>query len=219
MDKFTNFLTTLKNEDPALIEAIEQAYGIWFENEFRMNDPNVDYSKSDKLYQIFKDTYTKQTGTSWDETKFSDKARDWTFYGDENGYIAVRSQNSGLIKLTGAAGSPRSILVGLDELIAKNQPIWGAVSDNMTSSLKKKGFTVFKGMLYFPIIKTLVSSVGKYMFGNAPVKVNMDASIEIDYDDVGTAKKYLIANDLYLKTLLNMPNIPDSVKTLVQKII
>ena len=124
-----------------------------------------------------------------------------------------------MVKLTGAAGSPRSIMNGLDELINKNVAIWGAVSDNITGLVEKKGFTVFKGVLYYPIVKGLVATAGSYMFGMSDVKVNLDASLTIPYDDVGTVTKYLVSNDLYLKKLVNMNNVPTSVKAILQKII
>ena len=78
------------------------------------------------FYNIFKTSYEKETGSSWGYDKLMSRARDWTFYGDEKGFVAVRVQASGMKKLVATAGDFRSVLKGFSELQSEGGPIWGA---------------------------------------------------------------------------------------------
>ena len=44
----------------------------------------------DRAYELFTASYQKGTGTSWSKAKFMQRASNWTFYGDNDGYVAVR---------------------------------------------------------------------------------------------------------------------------------
>lgn len=168
-------------------------------------------------YELFKNEYEKSTGVSWSKDKFLQRAENWTFYGDESGYIAVRKQASGYIKLVGAAGSAKGKLKGFNEIIRQNQPIWGVVSSDIKSIALKKG-------LISPppfVIKTMIKLIPSSVFGGINPSVNNDGSINISYSDVGDMKKYFIANDIYFKQLLESENIkiPKLIKATILKLI
>ena len=157
--------------------------------------------EQDHIYNIFKASYEKSTSVSWDKNKFDNKANGWLFFGDkENGFITVRKQNSGIYKLTGAAGTLMSIGSGLSEIINMNVPIWGMMDDKLANMLSKKyGFIRPAKWLTKMLIKLIPSSI----FGNTNFDINDDGSITLHYSDVGDAKKYFVANKEYYKFLLN----------------
>ena len=156
---------------------------------------NLDY---DKAFELFSDTYNKSTGASWDKGKFLSRARNWTFYGDENGFVAVRPQRSGLVKLVGAAGSHRSILKGMTELGNESRPIWGMVSSEMVGMLKKLGYIQPPAW----IIKAMMKLIPATVFGDVPFTVNSDGSLTFSYSDVGDATKYFLGNSEYFKFMI-----------------
>jgi hypothetical protein len=83
-------------------------------------------------YELFKNSYEKSTGSSWSESKFANKASQWTFFGIKNrGFIAARKQNTGDYKLTGSAGDTRGILLGTKELSQLSEPVWGMATDDI----------------------------------------------------------------------------------------
>ena len=151
----------------------------------------------DQAYEIFKTSYDKSTGASWSKDKFIQRARSWKFYGDQDGYVAVRPQRSGMLKLNGVAGNPKSIVKGLKELLAENHPTWGMVSEDMLPMAHKLGFITPPAF----VIKLLVKSIPASVFG-ADFDMNDDGSITLHYHDVGSATKYFIANKQYYKQLL-----------------
>lgn len=152
----------------------------------------------DQAYEIFKKSYEESTGASWSKDKFLSRARNWKFYGDDNGYVSVRPQRSGLYKLVGVAGSPKSIYKGLHELLSENRPIWGMISADMVPMAKKVGFIQPTGY----IIKAMMKLIPKSVFGDVDFTVNHDGSLTFQYSDVGDATKYFIANKLYFKEML-----------------
>ena len=178
---------------------------------------NLDSTNQEDIYNIFKKSYEESTGTSWDVNKFKSRARNWVFFGDETGFVAVRPQRSGLYKLVGVAGKLRGILKGMAELKSNNYPVWGMVSSDMVGMAKKQGFKTPPKYL----IKVLLKFIPKSIFGGVDFDVNSDGSITLKYADVGDAKKYFIANDEYFKKLKSdilptmkdkMSNIPSVIK-------
>ena len=178
---------------------------------------NLDSTNQEDIYNIFKQSYEKSTGASWDVNKFNSRARNWVFFGDETGFVAVRPQRSGLYKLVGVAGKLRGILKGMAELKSNNYPVWGMVSSDMVGMAKKQGFKTPPKYL----IKVLLKFIPKSIFGGVDFDVNSDGSITLKYADVGDAKKYFIANDEYFKKLKSdilptmkdkMSNIPSVIK-------
>jgi hypothetical protein len=57
----------------------------------------------DRAFDIFNQSYIKSTGKSWEKDKFVERAQNWTFFGDANGYVAVRVQHGGMVKVVGVA--------------------------------------------------------------------------------------------------------------------
>lgn len=162
-------------------------------------------SDIEKKYDIFKAEYDKATGKSWTFEKFKQRAADWKFYGDDQGFVAVRFQKSGYVKLTGAAGNMRSKLRGLKQLLDENMPLWGLVSPQIAELAGKVGFIAPPQFIVNQIIKHIDPSV----LAGANVQVN-DGSVVVDYKDVGTVEKKLIVTKPYLKKLLESKQIPMS---------
>lgn len=162
-------------------------------------------SDIEKKYDLFKAEYDKSTGKSWPFEKFVERSRNWTFYGDEKGFVAVRFQRSGYVKLVGMAGSMRSKLVGLKQLLDQNLPLWGMVSDQIAELAKKVGFIVPPQFIVNQIIKHIDPSV----LANAQAKV-VDSGIQIDYSDVGSVVKKLIVTKPYIQKFIKETNIPMS---------
>ena len=149
--------------------------------------------EQNKLYSLYKDSYEKNVGTAWSPDSFFDRAYDWEFFGDENGYVSVRVQDSGLYKLAVVAGSPKSILKGMHELMSLNEPTWGMVSKDLLPMLKKLGFKSPNSFIFNTISKMIPKSV----FGDTEFNINSDNSITFKYGDVGTATKYFVGNQKY----------------------
>lgn len=152
----------------------------------------------DKVYELFKNSYLKSTGKSWDYDKFMRRAKMYIFYGDENGYVMVRPQRSGLYKLVGSAGNQFSIAKGLRELQNEKVPIWGAVSKELLKPIKRLGFIDLPGFVVVKLFELFDLSM---VFGGK-VKVASDGAIIINYEDLGEAKKYYVANKEYYEWLL-----------------
>lgn len=168
----------------------------------------------DAMYQAFRKSYEGATGAAWDQNKFESRASQWRFYGDHQGYVAVRPQRSGMLKLVGVAGNPRSIMKGVEQLQAEDKPVWGAVSEPIALMARKRGFIA--PHLHFggpTLIKHVISNVPASVFGGVQPKVNDDGSITLDYHDVGTHTKFLIANKQYLKALTGVPQVAEKVKS------
>jgi hypothetical protein len=154
------------------------------------------------LYNLYKNSYEKSVGIAWDENKFFDRAEDWEFFGDQNGYVAVRLQQSGIYKLAVVGGSTKSILKGIQELTSTNKPIWGMVSKDILNIMKKMNFTSPSSTT----MKILLKVIPKSVFGGVDFKVNSDGSITFNYEDTGSAQKYFVGNKQYftwLKSNLN----------------
>jgi hypothetical protein len=184
------------------------------EDEFYFNSLPDD--KKESIYNLFKKSYEGSVGTSWSKDKFYSRAYDWLFFGDENGFVSVRTQKSGLYKLVGVAGSLKSILNGFNELQSKNVPIWGMVSKDIQQMAHKKGFITPPPFLLKILYKVIPNSV----FGNTEFDVNSDGSLTLKYSDVGDAVKYFIGNDEYFKNLKTnvLPSMKDELtKTMIDK--
>ncbi len=151
----------------------------------------------DKAYEIFKSSYEKATGSSWSKEKFMARSRNWKFYGDERGFVSVRPQRSGMMKLNGVAGNTKSILKGLKELLAEGHPTWGMVSKDMLAMAHKIGFITPPAF----VLKILINMIPSSVLG-APYDMNDDGSITLHYSDVGSSTKYFIGNKQYFKALI-----------------
>lgn len=174
---------------------------------------DLDQQGQDRVFNQFQQSYQKETGASWDRPKFESRAPNWEFHGDTDGFIAVRPQRSGMKKLVGVAGNPRSIIKGLDSLQAEGGPMWGAVSSPLAAMAKKRGMIV--PHLHFggpTLIKKIMPMVPDSVFGGVKPKVEDDGGLTMDYKDIGAAKKYLVVNKEYLTELLRQPAAAAAVK-------
>ena len=187
---------------------IKESYNL-LESEFNLSE--ID---SEKIYKVFKNSYDKSTGSSWDYNKFLQRSADWKFFGNTEGFVTVRVQKSGFWKITSCAGNPKGILKGLDELLSKNVPLWTAASGELSEMLKKKGFIVFKGMLYGFAIKKFVEGIDKSVFGDDIEKVESDGGIIFNIDGK-KFKKYFCCNKEYLKSVLKSDKVPETVKKIL----
>ena len=191
-------------------EIVERATNDWKEGfeEIELKKPvmvsedvNLD---SDQLYDIFKTSYDDATGKSWSREKFMSRASNWTFYGNDKGFVAFREQSSGMRKLVGVAGDSSGVVLGLKQLKDEGKPVWGAVSDKLARAAKRFGFIAPHllpgGKL---AIKTLVSMIPKSVFGGITPEVTSDGGVTLSYDDIGDTKKFLIGNREYFSTLVN----------------
>jgi hypothetical protein len=160
----------------------------------------LSFLEQEELYNEFKNSYLKATGTAWDKNKFDLKAMTWTFYGSKQGGVAVRVQNSGLIKLNASFGPIREIYKGFNELLQKdgNKPIWGGMSFELLNMVKRFGFITPPVLL----LKFLLPNIKK-TFGDEIQSVNSDGSFNLNYDGK-IIKKYFIANKAYYKWLLKV---------------
>lgn len=175
---------------------------------FKKSPEEVDL---DKAYDVFSKSYLQSTGKKWEKDKFIDRAKNWIFYGDEDGYITVRPQNSGMLKLVGMAGNPKSILRGFQALNNENKPIWGMVSSDIKDMAIKGGYKSPPGWF----VKFLISFVPKNVFGGAEIKgTDWSGGVTFSYKDIGETTKFLIGNSNYYKTLLSSPLILEKAKSL-----
>lgn len=157
-----------------------------------------DFTPEEKrqIFNVFTQSYVKATGVSWDERKFYGRANEWLFFGDPSGFITLRPQKSGYYKLTGVAGSPKSIMRAMQELTATNYPIWGMLTQDLAGMLTKRfGFRMPNRLESFVISKLITNNV----FGNVEFKRNPDGSITFNYADVGEATKVFVGNREYYK--------------------
>ncbi len=157
-----------------------------------------DFTPEEKrqIFNVFTQSYVKATGVSWDERKFYSRANEWLFFGDPAGFITLRPQRSGYYKLTGVAGSPKSIMRAMQELTATHFPIWGMLTQDLANMLTKRfGFRMPNRLESFVISKLISNNV----FGNVEFKRNSDNSITFNYADVGEATKVFVGNREYYK--------------------
>ena len=166
----------------------------------------------DQAFDVFDASYKKSTGKSWDKQKFISRAYNWVFFGNDKGYVAVRPQRGGMIKLVGVAGNPKSVLSGFREMTSHyaNTPIWGAVSLDIADMTVRvdpnfKKLTVPGGMLGSMLFNVLKSKIPASVFGGAVIKqANADGTITFDYPDVGETNKVLVGNKEYFEVLKGM---------------
>ena len=100
----------------------------------------------------------------------------------------------------------------MEELLKTNPPLWGAVTSDIADMLKKRGFIVPN----YITMKILIASVPPAVFGGKTVSINFDGSINVDYDGIGSVKKWFVCNKTYVQKFLNEnKNIPEIAKTAI----
>ena len=175
----------------------------------------------DKAWQLFEKSYTKAYETEvakaakegrepnvvkpWDRGHFESRARSWSFYGDDNGYVTARFQQNkenpddSMFKLVGTAGSPKSQLKGFIELQKSGKAIWGVVTENIKDMAVRFGF-ITPSAESMKILRDFIPEGAKA--SEMISGINDDGSIQVNMpnsDQVIT--KFYIANDLYYKAL------------------
>jgi hypothetical protein len=153
----------------------------------------------DRIYELFNQEYIQSTGKSWTKDKFLNRAKGWEFWGDENGFAATRRQQSGFIKLVGAAGSNKSKYKGFKELINKNLPVWGLVDATISNLLEKLNYRG-PNMIERVVLNQLLKS-GKMqsVLGDAKIEKLEGDKLTLTYPDIGTVEKYFMGSPEYWK--------------------
>jgi hypothetical protein len=183
---------------PDLTEGTAHIPGLLLEAAFTARDIDLD-----KTYGTFKASYEKQTGKAWDKAKFLDRIKDWTLYGDHDGFVAARQQASGPIKLVGAAGNPIGVKKGFQEVLAAGKPVWGAMDLRLATLAARMGLKMPPAWLMVRIL-TAIKDRFAAASGLEPsaIQVNKDGSLTITYPDVGAATKFIVGNKKYFEWLL-----------------
>jgi hypothetical protein len=175
----------------------------YLDEEFMYND--LSKQEQQELYDEFKASYEKEVGKSWDERTFLSRSRNWTFYGKTTGGIAVRKQNSGLIKFVAAFGNPMTVARGLTEMMneEKGKSIWGAMSLKLCEMLEKFSHGDFKRPP--ALVVKMLAKYAQKAFGDSKIeRVESDGGIVIDMvGGIGLTTKYFIANKAYYKWILD----------------
>lgn len=154
---------------------------------------NTDTSDINDLYDKFKNNHEEISGIMWDKKD----STDIQYFGDEHGYIAIQPQPSGLYKLIGAAGSHRSKIKGMEEIINQKLPVWGLVSKQIKNILLKIGFQEpdyreFK--ILYPHAQSIIN--------NGTIKdITNDKGLKINYGGIGTVIKYFVGTSDYWKNI------------------
>ena len=176
------------------IESLKQ------QESFKFN--NLSGAEQEKLFSEFEKSYIKATGASWDKNHFLSRAYNWTFFGDENGGIAVRKQRSGLYKLVASYGSPKKIISAFKEMQNEigNEPIWGAMTLNLANMLEKLTNNEFK-IAPKLFVKTLIPKI-KHIFGDDILGVKKDGAIIVN-TPAGKMEKYFIYNKAYAAHMID----------------
>lgn len=185
------------------------------ESTYRLSDKTDD--EKDCVYQIFKDTYEKSVGHSYDRSWFDSHAYGWTFYGDEPdendvtkpvGGIAVRKQRSGLHCLAGSFGPFKSVMHGFIDMKNDigNDPIWGVVNPDIKNMLirgSKGDYVDVPG----PIIKALEPVIRHLKRGVKHVGLNGVITFSLPWGDID---KVYICNKAYINWLIDMISDPSN---------
>ncbi len=163
-------------------------------NGFRGRDLSMD--QKEELYNLFKASYIASVGSSWSFDKFLSRVDGWLLFGDSDGFVTVREQRSGYLKLTGSAGNTRSILRGFDMLTNSGKPIWGVVTQEIANLLQKKDFIVPNKQIVAQLIKFIPSEV----FGGANIDVRNDGTLTVTNGNASLDKAF-VANKAYFNSI------------------
>jgi 8-oxo-dGTP pyrophosphatase MutT (NUDIX family) len=168
-----------------------------------ISEAKIENLDLEKAYNLFYKEYTTATGKAWPREKFYAKAQNWDFYGDDQGFIAIRPQQSGFFKLVATAGNRKSQYKALLE-IAPVLPLWGMVSADIRNLLIKRGFKEPNFIERQFLIKMLQTNK---VVGGEITKFNTNGGVEMNLPDIGPTVKYFIGTDLYWKKLYSMKHL------------
>jgi hypothetical protein len=186
------------------------------------NYDSLSNTEQQRLFDIFKDSYEKATGASFDQYAFEWRAAGWTFFDnppdDKNssgpvGGIAVRKQQSnGMIKLVASFGDFRSVLKGFAEFKSKygSNPVWGIVTPEIQKLILKhdKSFAALPGV----VIKALEGAL-KRLSGGEVKSVGLNGIIKVD-TPAGIMDKVFLSNKAYINWLLDSISDPSNASRL-----
>ena len=151
-----------------------------------------------KAYDVFRKEYEESTGQSWSMDKFMQRAKNWQFFGDENGFVAVRPQRSGFVKLVGMAGDNKSKLRGIQQLQEQKLPVWGMVSKDIKDIAVRRGMRE-PNMIERAVLKKALNSAA---LGDAEILgYTSDNGVRLRYPDIGEVTKYMIGSPEYYQKL------------------
>lgn len=178
--------------------------------------------EQDRLYDVFRDTYTRVVGAAFSRPDFDWRAAGWTFYGeppdDSNpqarvGGISVRRQQSNnMYRLTSSFGHPMAVLKGFAEFTARHgrDPSWGAVTPDIARMIAKrdKSWRTIPG----PVLKAMESGLNRIMNGEVR-SVGINGVMKVD-TPAGAMDKLFIANKAYIEWLLDSIENPANARRL-----
>lgn len=151
-----------------------------------------------KAYDVFRKEYEESTGQSWTMDKFMQRASNWQFFGDENGFVAVRPQRSGFVKLVGMAGDNKSKLRGIQQIQQMGLPVWGMVSKDIKDIAVKRGMRE-PNMIERTLLKQALNSAA---LGDAEILgYTPDNGVRLRYPDIGEVTKYMVGSPEYYQKL------------------
>lgn len=223
--RFTNYTTDkIREFSLEFIKVLEENSHQFKESKFSIF--NLSPQEQDVLYQNFYNTYMNSVGSAWTKSEFEHKADLWTFWGTVDGGIAARKQNSGMWKLNACYGSPMSVFKGFKEMVNDigDQPIWGAMTDNVAIQLEKASTKMGSDNLFLRVPGLIAKAIAphiKKVFGDSQnVQINSYGSLTVQDPSGKPMTKYLIANKKYYQNIIDqMENNPDKlpIPILVQK--
>lgn len=151
-----------------------------------------------KAYDVFRQEYEQSTGQAWTKDKFMQRAKGWQFFGDENGFVAVRPQRSGFVKLVGMAGDNKSKIRAIQQIKELQLPVWGMVSEDI------KNIAVRRGMREPNFFErtALKYALNSAALGDAQILgYTSDGGVRLKYPDIGEVTKYMIGSPEYYQKL------------------
>ncbi len=152
----------------------------------------------ERIYSLFTSSYAASTGRTQTREWFERHFWKWRFYGTMSGMVSVRFQRNDLIKLTGAAGAKLGIVKGLRDVLALQQPTWGAISEDLLMQSQKLGFVTPPAW----IMRTFLGQIGGAITKDRLIKINKNGSFSIKLSNIGIVDKYFVSNRNYYTWLL-----------------
>jgi hypothetical protein len=170
----------------------------------------------DQYIQSGSITVAKQDLVKADKTKV--KSKDWfekryplwTFFGNAQGYVAVRKQNSGAVRINLIAGDKNIVLRAFIELLTKGWPLWSTVDSEVAKLLQnpKVGFIKLSPrlvtMLYGENTYSESPLIPHMVMGDDKIDDNGDGSLTIQDRELGALTKYILVNKEWMSLTLKL---------------
>lgn len=184
----------------------------------------------DQYIQSGSITVAKQDLVKADKTKikskewFEKRYPLWTFFGNAQGYVAVRKQGSGAVRINLIAGDRNIVLRAFIELLSQGWPLWTTVDDQVAILLKnpKIGFIQLSpklvSMLFNEKYYTQSPLIPHMVMGDDKIEDNGDGSLTINDRELGALKKYILVNTKWLNHTLKLANQQQWPKEVIQEL-